>query len=223
MLSHIMTDVITLWWCAFDYALNESVPVSFSWLFFPSLQAFPVDIVLTRMSLHTVTHLVAISGLDMAAHLKVDVSHHFPHLTPPRLLGSTGSCQAHSGMQQGIRRPGICPLSVTAADWQWLPGWQSLTLLPHGLGSKCYHYCEEGCHHFLPLEHGSTHRESGSSTLAFSVVWMTRYYSSCSDNGSCTPEAIKVMHMLSPSVSKTNVELYDSTFNALWLGKWAHA
>lgn len=78
-------------------------------------------------------------------------------------------------------------LSVTAADWQWLPVWQSLSQLPHGLGSKCYHYCEEGCHHSLHLEHGSTHSESGSSALVFSVVWMTRYYSSCRATGSCTP------------------------------------
>lgn len=117
----------------------------------------------------------------------------------------------------------FCPLSVTVADWQWLPAWQSFTQPPHVLGSKCYHYCGEGCHHFLPLEHGSTQSRSGSSAVAFSVVWMTRYYSSCSDKGSCTPGAIKVIHMLSPSVSKTNVELYDSTFDALWLVKWARA
>lgn len=185
------------------------------------VHVFLVDIAMTSMCLHTITHLVLIP--DMAAHLKDHVSHYFSLLAPPRLLGSTGSCQTHSGMQRGIRRPGICPLSVTAADWQWLPAWQSLTQLPHGLGSKCYHYCEEGCHHSLHLEHGSTHSESSSSALVFSVVWMTRYYSSCSANGSRTPGDIKVIHSLSPSVSKTNVELYDSTFGALWLGKWAHA
>ncbi len=230
---------ITLCWYAFHYAhvclrqmfqhkhvVWHSVRVLFSFFTLavcPTVHAFPVDIAFTSMCSHTVTHLVLVPGLDMAAHLKDDVSHHFSLLTPPQLLGSAGSCQTQSGMQWGIRRPGICPLSVTAADWQWLPAWQSLTQLPRGLGSKCYHYYEEGCHHFLPLEHGSTRSKSGRSALAFSVVWMTRYYSSCSDNGSCTAEAIKVIRMLSPSVSKTNVELYDSTFDALWLRKWAHA
>lgn len=132
--------------------------------------------------LHTIPHIDLI--LDMEAHLKDHVSHYFFLSVPPRLSGSAGSCHTHSGLQRSSRHPGICLLSVTAADWQCLPGWQSLIQLPHGLGSKLYHNCEEGCHHLLPLEHGSTHSKSGSSALPFNIVWMTRYYSSCSPNGS---------------------------------------
>ena len=104
-----------LWWH------SVGLPVSFLSAVSPCVHALPVDIALTSMHSHTVTHLVPIP--DMAAHLKDDFSHHSSLSTPPRLLGSAGSCQTQSGMQRGIRRPGICPLSVTAADWQWLPAW----------------------------------------------------------------------------------------------------
>ena len=99
--------------------------------------------------LHAITHLVLI--LDMEAHLKDHVSHYFFLLVPPCLSGSAGSCHTHGGLQRGSRHPGICPLSVTAADWQCLPGWRSLIQLPRGLGSKFYHNCEEGCHQLLPF------------------------------------------------------------------------
>ncbi|KAI9516318.1 hypothetical protein NQZ68_017521 [Dissostichus eleginoides] len=67
------------------------------------------------MCSRTITHLAPVPGLDMAAHLKDDASHPFSLSTPARVSGS-GCCQTQRGMQRGIRRPGICPVSVTAAD-----------------------------------------------------------------------------------------------------------
>lgn len=86
-----------------------------------------------------------ILNLDMATHLKDDISHHVPLLTPSQLLGSAGSCQTKRGMQWGFRRTGILP---RLCDSRWLtmaarlpvfylasqcPGFQSLSLLWVGM------------------------------------------------------------------------------------------
>lgn len=112
----------------------------------------------------------------------------------------------------------FCPLSLTAAKWHWLPTWPSFTRFSPCSGFQMLSLLQgTGVIIFSPSEHGSTLSESGRSAAVFSIVWMTRHYSSCSINGSCTPGAIKLIHMLSPSVSKTNLQLYDSTLSALQL------
>lgn len=170
------------------------------------------------------TYPVTNPSPDVTADLKNDGSHHFPALTPPWLMGRTGSCQAQSGMRPGIRRPGILPLCLwQAADWQWLPGWQPFQPASPCPGFQMLLQRGDEYHHFLLAEHGSTPSESGCSAAAVSVVWMTRYYGSCSDNGSCTPGAIKVIHLLSPSVSTTNLQLWLNLRCPLVGGKWAPA
>lgn len=80
----------------------------------------------------------------------------FPSSLLPGLWGRLAAVRPRVAYSRASDVLAFCPLSVTAADCQWLPGWQSFTQLRRVLGSKCYHYCKEGCHHFLPLEHGST-------------------------------------------------------------------
>lgn len=147
---------------------------------------------------------------DVTADLKNDGSHHFPTLTSHWLVGRSSSCQAQGGMQRGIRRPGILPpLFDKRLSDNGCRADSPFSQCPRVPGSKCYHYSGgDEYHHFLLAEHGSTPSKSGCSIATVSVVWMTRYYGSCSDNGSCTPGAIKVIHLLSPSVSATNLQLW---------------
>lgn len=87
---------------------------------------------------------------------KTTFPHRFPSSLLPGLWGRLAAVRPRVAYSRASDVLAFCPLSVTAADCQWLPGWQSFTQLRRVLGSKCYHYCKEGCHHFLPLEHGST-------------------------------------------------------------------
>lgn len=86
-----------------------------------------------------------ILNFDLATHLKNDISHHFPLLTPSWLLGSAGNCQTKSGIQWGIRRTGIWPC-LCDTDWLTMaarllvfylasqcPGFQLLSLLREGM------------------------------------------------------------------------------------------
>lgn len=113
----------------------------------PNVHAFPVDIVLTSMCTHTVTHLVWIPGLDMAAHFKDDVSHHF---SPPDSSSALGQCwQLSDAEWHAVRHqtswhlPSLCDsswltmaasltVSYPASPW---PGFQMLSLLRGGMSS----------------------------------------------------------------------------------------
>lgn len=163
------------------------------------------------------TNACTIWCFDMAADLKNDDPHHFLLLTPPWLVGRAGSCQAHGGMRRGIRRPGTLP---SLCDSGWLTMAASLTVfhpasfvpwVPNVIITARMRIIIFCSWNMDALSQQWWQRCSG----AVSVVWMTRYYSSCSDNGSCTLGAIKLIHLLSPSVSTINLQLCDSTFNAL--------
>lgn len=190
----------------------------------PNVHVFSVDFVLTSMCcLHTVTHLVPIPDPG-TWQLASKTPLHFSLLNLPGSWAALAAVRHRAACTEASDVLAFAlSLSVTAADWQWLPAWQSLNPSSPWPGSQMLSLLQGGMSSFSSLGTWKPSQQSGSSAVAFSIVWMTRYYSSCSDNASSTIGAIKVIYTLSPSVSRTNVELYGSTFDALWLGKWAHA